>query len=147
MRIWKQRQEGFGYARLRASLLWSEMVLRSLALPSAALGGGRRGWYGYLRADPLTADLEAASLATLGRRGCWEICSQGTSGTLSNGSAWCSALAASYLLWRCWSAAWTACGWAWECWRRPPSRCASLSGLCWGWRERRRSNRWTRLHR
>ncbi len=78
-------------------------------------------------------------------RGCWEICSQGKSSTLSSGSAWCSALAASYLLWRCWSVVWTACGWAWECWRRPPSRCASPSGLCWGWREQRRSNRWTRL--
>jgi len=64
----------------------------------------------------------------------------------SSVSGCCFASAVAYLLWKCWSGASTACGWAWACWRKRWSQCASPADLCWGWREQRRSSRWTHPH-
>lgn len=64
----------------------------------------------------------------------------------SSVSGCCFASAVAYLLWKCWSGALTACGWAWAYWRQRWSRCASPADLCWGWREQRRSSRWTHPH-
>lgn len=61
----------------------------------------------------------------------------------SSASGCCFASAVAYLLWKYSSGALTACGWAWACWRQRWSRCASLADLCWGWKEQRRSSRWT----
>lgn len=61
----------------------------------------------------------------------------------SSASGCCFASAVAYLLWKYSSGALTACGWAWACWRQRWSRCASLADLCWGWKEQKRSSRWT----